>query len=259
MFLDEYEKTIRKIYKENNLISLSDYDLLNFDGQNALSFLHLITKSRSHLKQSSINFDLLTEDLINSISPDIKFSLANALLFFPGANNFLKEMRINPDGSITPTYFRTLADKRFFYYVNTTFEKLYIFWDRIGDILALCFGLNLAEKNVYFSTVIKELDKNNSFNSENWDWLKNFHDTEYVNILNRLRIKIVHYRQKDTYFFHEWIDIAAHHSGDMEKIKQLQAEKDNLPDLLKSQLTLTHTGFEKTVRLIREHGLYEQS
>lgn len=259
MFLKEYEKTIKEIIQRENLICLANVDSIKFDGENSLGFLSLIAKTRNATKAltDAGAFDRLSSDLIDSISLDIQFSLANVYLYHPLANNFLAEIQTYSDGQRLPTYFRKLEDKRFFYYVNCTFEKLYIFWDRIGDILALCFQIDLREKDIYFSKVIEQLSTISTVNSEHWQWLKNFHAHEYMQILNRLRIKIVHYRQKDTYFFHEWLNIVANYQNDPTRIHLLQAEKDELPNLLKHQLELANIGFEKMVRTIKEHGPFE--
>lgn len=255
MNFEEIEKEIRTISERENLYCLADFEKVKFDNENALGFLSHMKKTRERLNASG-NFDLITHDLVNSVSSDIRFALANAYLYFPHTNNFLNEIQTYPDGQRIPTYFMKLEDKRFFFYVNTSFEKLYIFWDRVGDILALAFNLNLNENRVYFSTVMEEFG-DTLLPSENSSWLKSFHDNEYRDILNCLRIKIVHYRQKDTYFFTEWLKLASSHSANPEKLAELQREKERLLPLLKEQLSLANIGFEKMVRLIAEQGVYE--
>lgn len=256
MNLRELEKEIQIICEKEKLYCLANFDNIKFDNKNALGFLSLIRKTRDSTNEDG-NFDLLTHDLINSVSSDIRFAIANAFLYFPHANNFLNEIRKYPGGQNIPTYFMTIEDKRFFFYINTAFEKLDIFWDRIGDILSLTFRLNLLEDKVYFSSSIRELGESLE-SSENGRWLKNFHDNEYSQILNRLRIKIVHYRQKDTYFYTEWLRYFAQTNMNPDHIAQLQKEKEELLPLLKHQLNLTNEGFEKTVRFIDEKGLFEK-
>lgn len=230
---------------------------MKFDGENALGFLGGISKTRNAIKSSGKKFDLLTHDLIYSVSSDAQFSIANGFLYFPFANNFLNEVRQYEGGRQLPTYFRKLEDKRFFYYVSSSFEKLYNFWDRIGDLIEAAFNLNLEERGVYFSTVITALEGKGLDSSENWQWLKGFHDRHYKDVLNRLRIKIVHYRQKDSYFFFEWLNLVSKFEQNPEQLAALQKEKDELLPLLKSHLALTNTEFEKTIRLIKEHGPFE--
>ena len=255
MSLKELEEKIQEVSKQEGLYSLANFEDVKFDGENALGFLARITKTRSHLNGGG-NFDLITHDLVNSVSSDIKFALANAYLYFPHANNFLSEIQTYPDGQRVPTFFMKIEDKRFFFYVNTSFEKLYIFWDRVGDILSIAFNLNLRDDRVYFSTVMDALE-DKLLLTENGQWLKVFHEGEYKEILNRLRIKIVHYRQKDTYFYTEWLKIVTNYATDPEQIAKLQKEKEELLPLLKEQLRLANTGFEKMVQFIAEQGIYE--
>ena len=111
-FLTDYEDKLTEVAKKEGLICLDDFEVLNFDGKNALAFLELISKTRLSLNTLG-NIDLLTHDLINSISPDIKFSLANIYLYFPSANNFLQEIKhsaipkrnLNPNRQTFP-YFK---------------------------------------------------------------------------------------------------------------------------------------------------------
>jgi len=258
MVLEDIEKLIKETAERESLHTLVNFDDVKFDGENALGFLSKITKTRNYIKGNGVDFDLLTNDLISSISSDIRYSLANAYIYFSYANNFLKEvMSFGTTGVKVPTYYKTLGDKRFFFYVNTSFEKLYVFWDRIGAILALAFNLDILKQRVYFSTVIQELGDRLDSN-EHGKWLKNFHDEDYEKILNQLRIKIVHYRQKDSYFFAEWLKLASTYNDNPKRLAELQREKEELLPLLKRQMKLANEGFEHMVKFIAEQGVYEK-
>lgn len=188
------------------------------------------------------------DDLISSISQDIKFSLGNVYLYKElGINNFLNEYITTPQGETIFTYRQTLGDRRFFFYVSVCFEKLYNFWDRIGDLLSLALDLKIEPKEIYFPRVIKEIEKLNS-QSVNFKFLKEFSEKEYQDILNRIRKLIVHYRQKDTYFRFAWLK----NLGNKEAITRLQEEKNKLPNLLRDQMILTIKGFESAALLIHE-------
>lgn len=250
-----YEAEINQIVERENLYSLVNFDSIKFDDENALGFLSKIRKTRAELNHDG-QFDLITHDLIYSVSSDIQFALANAYLYFPHANNFINETRNYGDGTSIPTYFVKTADKRFFFYINSTFEKLYNFWDRIGDILAKSFDLSIREERIYFSTVIESLESK-LLSSKSGQWLKVFREGPYREILNRLRKKIVHYRQKDTYFYTEWLKSVISGSNSYDQITKLQQEKDELLPLLKEELHLANIGFEMMVRFIAECGTYE--
>jgi len=247
-FIREYQQKLNDIYHKEKLVSLSDWDLVKFNNKNALQFISdNCSVARNKVNSEGI-FDTIVDDLISSISQDIKFSLGNVYLYKElGINNFLNEYITTPQGETVFTYRQTLGDRRFFFYVSVCFEKLYNFWDRIGDLLSLALDLKIEPKEIYFPKVIKEIEKLNS-QSENFKFLKEFSESEYQDILNRIRKLIVHYRQKDTYFRFEWLK----NLGNKEAITKLQEEKDKLPNLLKSQISLTIKGFESAILLIHE-------
>lgn len=251
----EYEKKLEEISAKENLFCLSDFEKIEFDKEDVIGFVSTISKTREKFNKKG-DFDLLIHDIIYSVSSDIKFSLSNVFLYSKYANNFLKEITRYSDGTSYPTYFKKSGDKRFFYYVNSTFEKLYNFWDRIGDLLELSFDINLPKKRIYFSTVINELNKR-KLKSSNFSWLKNFENSDYKDYLNKYRIKIVHYRQQDTHFFFEWLNNMSK-SNRLEIIAKLQKEKNELPVLLKKQLNVANQGFENTIRLVKDFGIYEK-
>ena len=255
MFLQEYEEKLKEISEKENLFCLSDFEKIKFDKKNSLGFASTISKTREEFNEKD-KFDLLIHDLIHSVPSDIKFSLSSVFLYSKYANNFVEEIVRYNDGTRYPTYFKKREDKRFFYYVNSTFEKLYNFWDRIGDLLELSFNINLPEKSIYFPKVIDELNRR-QLKSNNFSWLKDSKNNDYKNYLNKYRIKIVHYIQQDTYFFFEWLNNMSK-SDRLEIIKKLQKEKDELPILLKKQLDNTNQGFENTIRLIKDFGVYEK-
>ncbi len=255
--MEKYEVTLQSIAKKEGINCLADFDIVKSNGKNALEFMQIISKTRESLNEGGY-FDLLTSDLIRSISYGIKFSILNIFFYAPYANNLTQEITTSPTGEKFSTHHQTEGDKRFFYYINSTFEKLYNFWDRIGDILALSFKLDIAEQNVYFGTVIAKL-KEELLLSESGKWLKNFHENEYSKILNKYRRKIVHYKQQDTDHFFEWLSIVANQQFDPSQIQSLQEAKNQLPNTLKHQLELTNEGFEMMVNFIHEKGPFEKN
>lgn len=257
--LTQYESLLRTIWERENLKSLTDFDDVKFDGTNALDFANRLSKTRNALKARDVSMDMLIHDLIYSVSSDARFSLSCAYLYFPHANNFMNDVvPFGNSGVHMPTYFRGLGDKRFFFFVNTTFEKLYMFWDRIAALLNESLELGIDENRVYFPKIVERLRDARFDGSQNADWLKNYHDNEYSTILNYLRRLIVHHRQKDTYFFMSWIDASRSYENNPALLDELQREKEALLPKLKTQLELTLVGFEKAVSLISEKGIHEQ-
>lgn len=247
-FIEKYQEKLREIYQREKLICLSDHEIVKFDNKNAMQFLQdNCSKIRNIVNKNGI-FDEIENDIILSISHDIKFSLGNIYLYKElKINNFLTEKRVLPNGRTTTTYHSTLGERQFLFYVSVCFEKLYNFWDRIGDLIELCFQLNIGTRNIYFQAVIDKIKETHS-QSNNFRTLKEFLDNDYKSILNKKRKLIVHHRQEDTYFRFEW----ARKRSDEEAMEKLQKEKDERPELLKKQMQLTISGFEAAVRLIGE-------
>lgn len=248
IFINEYQQKLNEIYDKEKLVCLSDWDLVKFNDKNSLQFISDNCSAARNKVNSEGIFDTIVDDLISSISQDIKFSLGNIYLYKElGINNFLNEHTTTPQRETVFTYRQTLGDRRFFFYVSVCFEKLYNFWDRIGDLLSLTLDLKIEPKEIYFPRVIKEIEKLNS-QSVNLKFLKEFSENEYQDILNRIRKLIVHYRQKDTYFRFEWLK----NLNNGEAIRKLQQEKDELPGLLKGQMNITIDGFKSAILLINQ-------
>ena len=204
----------------------------------------------SNLRGTSVDtrlLDALVKDLINSTSVDVKIALGNVYLYKRLGIFDLSASEVWDGERSVFRYFPTFNDSRFFFYTNVCWEKLYNYWDRIGDLLWACFDLPIEERNVFFSTVMKELKKTQS-GSKNFRELNRIYEGHFQQVLNRSRITVVHYRQRDTDFFFEWLDA----STDKERIRELQARRDQGPDTLKTQSDVALEGFGHAVRLIGE-------
>ena len=246
--INDHEQILKDIAKHEGIICLQQYAECQFNGKNALQFLDLVSNTRQKLKTAgSADWDWITNDLINSASPDIAFSLKNVYLYFPGINNFTKGVIPAGDQRI-PIYYQALADKRFLYFAGVTIEKLYAFWDRIGDLLCLAFGLDIQPDRVYFGLVVDKLIE--KISSSHLIWLKDFKDTKYSD-LNEKRKRVVHYHGLYSYFYKEWLNGIFQKKDDLFWLA-LQKEKQDLPSFLKEHLHLTIKGFEEAVLLISE-------
>ena len=149
-------------------------------------------------------------------------------------------------GKILYPYSRPIETKRFNMFANTASEKVYNYWDRIGDLLTTYFPELIDPKNSYFATTIDKIPAE-FHNSENYKWLKRFKENEFKD-LNEKRKQVVHYISTDTKS--KWSQ--AKNPFDKEEIVKTLAEQDKLPDYFKSQLKLSIEGFEKTISLIEE-------
>lgn len=251
----DYETDVTRIGAEKSLRCLADFEAVQFDGKNALEFQQEISRTRMVINTQGA-LDEKLSDLVDSISPDIKFAVANTYLYLSDANNFLRErVRIPSTGQQFSTYNQTLADKRYFFFVSVAFEKLYNFWDRVGDILNASFLLGFEK--VYFDKVIERLAENEMFKTNVYFMrLREFKDGSYRQYLNRLRILIVHERQKETYFRFKWVESFLENNN--ETVAALQLEKESFPDLLREQLSAANEGYESMIRFISECGPLER-
>jgi len=249
-FLEAYQRKLGEIYEHEKLFCLSDYNdkSVEIDGMNPLHFLSTKTGHlRQKLNKNNI-IDILTDEIIVSTSRNIKFALGNVYLFKEfGLNDFSREKIEDVTGEYIPNYAEKFGEMRYMLYVSICFEKLYNFWDRIGDLLHLCFELDIPENKVYFPVVIDKLSKVTS-QSNNFHILKNILYMDYKGYLNSHRKKIVHYHQLDTYYRYEW----RRHMQDQKYMDKLQQEKESFPEDLKRQMHLTKEGVKAAGNLIEE-------
>jgi len=242
----DYIKSLNDIASREGLICLDQHALNIFSGQNALQLLTVAEKTRARIKA---DWDWITMDLVNQASSDIVFSLKNVYFYHPDINNFINEAFKHEDGLVVFTYSQTLEDKRYLYFVGITLEKLYSFWDRIGDLINIACSLGFPEDSVYFANVIDRLYKLHS-TSPNAQWLKDFKDSDYTK-LNQKRKLVVHHRGLYSHFLKAHLQGMAHNEP-LQYWKELQKEKDEYPEFLKNQLKQTIIGFEKMVLLFKE-------
>ena len=127
---------------------------------------------------------------------------------------------------------------------NIVSEKLYNYWDRIGDLLATYFPSSIKPEQVFFPKAI-EIIPSDYYDNENYRWLKDFKENGYK-ILNQIRKQTVHYTTEDTRFKHEHLNS----STEKEHMEELFKNRYSLADIYKNQLDLTLIGFEKTLLLI---------
>jgi len=239
----DFQGEIVEIYKSSNLINLAGLDrkfILN--DRNILKW-YFDTIGSIKNKSSDFDFNRCFEDLV-FCSDEIIYFTALLILYRPYLQNPIKDGYQFGDKMVYP-YTQTIEVSRFNMFVNTLYEKVYNYWDRIGDLIG-AFIPNLNPKRIYFTTIIDHLDKNFK-DSENYIWLKDFRESEFKE-LNNKRKNVVHYELIGTAF--RWDH--ALDATDKEKISNLVNERNKLPEYFKTHNDLTKTGFEKTIQLLTE-------
>jgi Cthe_2314-like HEPN len=240
----DFQDRIIEIYKEKSIKSLSGINLeYKVNGRDITPwYFDVVRKGRNQFKH--FDFQKWFDDII-FCSDEILHFTALLYLYGPYMNNPLKEGYKLGERTVYPNR-QNLPAKRFSMYANSTTEKVYNFWDRIGDLLATYFPDEIKSKNVYFAPTIDSIPE--AFqNSENYKWLKKFKESEFKE-MNERRIQIVHYTTLDTQFKHTHLE----YSDDEAMLNKLITERDKLPDFFNNHIQTTLDGFERTILFIEE-------
>lgn len=165
--INNYLKLLDKIEKDNKLVCLSDNDYIHFE--TSVGNIPFKISTPEKLKEFDVfkNF----RDL-NMIIKDLKIFISNLYLYKPFINNPTKE-HIYIGDTKQITYFQNEFDSQFMTYVSVCYEKIYNFWDRIGDRIWFYFDLQIDQRDVYFPIVIKILETDYK-EDENFKWFIDF-------------------------------------------------------------------------------------
>jgi hypothetical protein len=229
--ISNFNNLISKNIKENKLKENADEIKINpfFIGQKA--------------KDARLKFNI-TKD-IDFIQSDLIYNVGILYTLRPLINNPIKESKCFM-GKQKATYFQNLYDSLYSMYASVCYEKLYNFWDRIGDKIATEFPNEFSNpKFIMFAKVIDRIRVNNSEN-DNLKWLYKFKDSDFREF-NERRKKVVHYEQIETKYMESILD----NSYDMEKVEQIWNEKNSLPEFFKKHIELTNEGIRNTYEFVK--------
>ncbi len=249
--IDSFQKTIIDIYRENSLNSLKGLSGdFKINDKQILVWYFEVTSRFPCEGSASESFMKIFEDLI-WISEEILYFTANVFLYRPYINDPLKDEIILPNGSIFPDYQNNEA-KRFYMFADVVFEKLYNFWDRIGDLIEMCFPGLLKKYEVNFSKVI-DIVPEDFRTIDEYTWLYGFKESSY-NELNSRRREIVHY--KSTYTKDKYHHISI--SSDRIEVEKWIDRRNHLADLFKQHNQLCIDGFYNAVKFIEVVSEWEK-
>jgi len=239
--IDKYNKVIFDIYLKHRLKCLRGLDReYKIDGKDIYPWYRIATEYFAKKEDNSFNFNKNIEDLLR-ISDEIMYFTANIILYEPFINDPTRNsIRINEDKTLYRN-FENIYAKSFDMFTDICFEKLYNYWDRIGDVIAACIRTDLDEKNIYFTTVMKNIPFEFQEN-ENFKWLESFNLNEFVEI-NKKRIRIVHYSSTGTDFQFGHLSAAT----DESKIRALMEERRSLTGFFEKAINNEIKGFQNTM------------
>jgi len=234
--INNYLSLLDKIEKDKKLVCLSDNNYIHFETSVGSTPFKISTQEKLN------EFDVFKNlrDL-NMITKDLKIFISNLYLFQPFINNPTKE-HIYIGDTKQITYLQNEYDSQFMTYVSVCYEKIYNFWDRIGDRIWFYFDLKINQKDVYFSRVVNQLETDYK-DDENFKWFIDFLKKDYK-FLNTNRREIVHYYQQESEYFEDVV----RNTDDIEKIRELYNKKLTLPDYFKHQLDNCILGMVKLVK-----------
>ncbi len=249
--INEFQKILIQVYKPENINSIDGLDIhYLINGENvfsaymaAINKAELIYKTEVEEETPKFNYFKTIEDII-LISREILHFTGLTLLYKPLLQNPLDNPISFTSDDVVYVNDQGIADKRYFMYATVTYEKLYNFWDRIGDLIASYFPENIKPHKVYFSKLNEFVSKEHHLN-ENYKWLINF-KTQYFSKLNKVRKDIVHYENIDTnYIFEHMVQ-----SSNKEQLSEIINKRNNITDELKRQIDLTLDGIVNTIRFM---------
>lgn len=239
--LEKHYSEVSKFFTQENLISLSDNEH-NYNGLNTMEILHL---EKVNPKFEKFNKFKNLADLKNC-NNDLKLLTANLYLYHPHINNPFNEFKFFRGEKIF-TYFQNGPDWIYSTFVSCCYEKLYNYWDRIGDTLAYYLELDIPEFTVGFASVIDKMISMGIYDSNpNFEYLKNFKQNEFREF-NKHRKEVVHYYQFETTYKHQILE----NSRNEKEVEKLWNWKNNMPSYFKNHLNLSCEGFVKTYELIK--------
>tara|TARA_R110001632_G_scaffold218718_3_gene348046 strand:- start:1143 stop:1922 length:780 start_codon:yes stop_codon:yes gene_type:complete len=240
-----------EVYNSESIIPLrGEKDSYELNGKQILVWYFETTRHCfCHFNNDHFDYNKNIDDLLYT-SDEIVYFLAHLYLYKPYINNPIKDAFYGGETMFYPM-FLNLEGKRYDMYLGVVFEKIYNFWDRIGDLIASYFP-NRFKGNVYFSKTIKDLKTDYGGNVD-YDWLLNFMENEFTTF-NKERINIVHYVSKNTE--QKWEQLGE--VTDYKKTKEFFDKRISYPDYFKDQNEKTKIGFEKTINLLEEINKREQ-
>jgi hypothetical protein len=260
------EEQIFEIFEKENLKSLADVKdyfpkhdenlikiyqkryFKNFQENIIVENIELFDEKTAEIKNEKIwklSFD------IKNCNDDLKLFVAQLFIFRPHINNPNLE-KTNFNRIIHYGYNQNFSDWNYSSIVSCCFEKLYNYWDRIGDIISLYLNVfsEKDEHKITFASVIDNLDKKGTYsNDENFKFLKSFKDNEFKEF-NKTRKEVVHYNQFETTYRYDFI---FKFYDNEEKIMEIWEWKKNMPEYFKNHLELSLLGYENCYNFIKNN------
>ena len=242
--INEINTKIVSIYKNENLTPLRGLnDSYELSGKQILVWHGDVTRHVWNHYNGHFDYNQNIDDLLFS-SDEIVYFTAHLYFYVPYINTPIKDAYLAGDKMIYPV-FNNLPGKRYDMYLGVVFEKVYNYWDRIGDLIASFFP-DVFRGNVFFPSTIKKLAIEFPDNPD-LNWLLDFVENQYSDF-NLQRIDVVHYVSKNTQ--QKWEQLGQ--VGDYEKSLELTTKILSFPEYFKEMNELCKLGFEKALNFLEK-------
>ena len=242
--LNGFNNKINDIYTEFDLDCINRLDLSRkIHEKQMLSWHSEVTRKCQISNNFHFDYSQNYDDLSNC-SNEVLYFVAHLYLYRPYMNSPIEDKIWFSTRMIYPNYVN-LGTTRYYMFADVVSEKLYNFWDRIGDLIASFYPELIKESRVYFPTAFDIIPKE-YHTLESYQWLKNFRETSYKD-LNNKRKEIVHYTTSIT--SSKWSHLKLKSE---EEIRDWLLKRDGLADYYKAHIDYTIEGFYQTLLLLEE-------
>jgi len=240
-----YNELLNEIYKEEKLDCLRGLGYINVINNKDIESRYFdVTRRCSNEFPKNFDFDKNIDDLLFS-SDEILYFTAQLFLYRPYLNDPITEGFEYSDFFIYPNNENAEA-KRFNIFKDIVFEKLYNFWDRLGDLIASFFPGLLNENSIYFSTIIDRVPKEYR-GIDGFLWLEDFKANKFKDLNNKRR-DIVHYNSSSTKEKYEHLE----KFEDKEEVLKWKEDRYSLADYCRDHIYLTLEGVKYTLDFLEE-------
>lgn len=248
--IKEWETNIVDIFRRENLTCLQgldpDHDKhFRYKGLQLLMKYHEVTHQCAVKHAGSFDSFQLETDLY-FISDEILYYLAHVYLFRPYINNPLVDAHRPPgyDFTVYPNI-QNVHAKRYDMHIDTVFEKLYAFWNRIATLLNFFVDKPLSSHAIDFSRVIDILPTRFNQN-DGYKWLQDFKLNGYRDF-NLKRKAVVHHSTTGTSFRTQHLNARGY-----DEHEQLMEDRRATPDFLRDNMYLAVETYYQTLVLLEE-------
>lgn len=237
------------------------------NGKSIFSLKKAIVNYNKYKRENNLNLNInkfsfsKIDDNLKFNSDEIAFFTAITFLYLENINDPIKDVRKDVNGIDYYPNFGNISSKRYSMFVALVFEKLYNYWDRLGDLLwATYFQNDLGERHVDFYKIIKLINEKypEYSNLNSFNWLLNFRENNYSEF-NKIRKKIVHYTSIEVEFNSKHLDKFENEEGtqqnilsDKNEIQKIMLERRGYYETIKKEIDNTIEGYIQIYKLIDE-------